>query len=537
VLERAQTGTGAAAKEGTGWLYSLGGVICTVGLYSALHITARLIASGNLGEDDPLDAILTQTLALGYLPDHRPLYDWVLWLLEQVTGPGALRFQLLKYGLLTGTCGFIFLAARRVMKGDALWAFLSVEALALIYQISWRFHEGFTHAVGAMCAVAACFWALLRLVEDPRGKNYALFGAIIGLGVLTVGAFWVYLATLLVAAGMQPSMRRVLYRPGLAIAIGIATLIAAPHFIWLAGTPEGLAAILPSAPSGAEGPYIHRALAGVRRAFTEPIMYLAPLIFLYPIFFPAMATTARHTARLAPNTGMRPDYEQLILHMTLLSVASLVTGAVLFGYERYPTHRLMPLFLITSIWLTAQARRAAKDHRQIQRFIIMAVAVAIFAFFARAANMFVLAPVCNICRWGVPYAGLAAEIKHQGFTAGRITVTDPELGGNLRRFFPAAAIALAGRYTYAPAKKTPAEPTALLWPADDKQERVAAGLRTFLPELDASDLTKAATIRIPWRGHLWKPDGYRVSVWRLLIIENGAARSDSVENSDLAKTR
>ncbi len=182
MLERAHGDAGVSQGERTGGLYSLGGVLLAAGLYSALHITARLIASGNLGEDDPLDAILTQTLALGYVPGQPPLYDWALWLIEQVAGPGALPFQLLKYGLLTATCGFIFLAARRVMRGDAFWAFLSVEALALIYQISWRFHEGFTHAVGAMCAVAATFWALLRLIERRGTADFALFGLCVGLG-------------------------------------------------------------------------------------------------------------------------------------------------------------------------------------------------------------------------------------------------------------------------------------------------------------------------------------------------------------------
>ncbi|HEY7647160.1 MAG TPA: hypothetical protein VH858_19105, partial [Hyphomicrobiales bacterium] len=138
MLNRAQTAAGIVPERKTDWLYSLGGVLTAAGLYSLLHVTARLFASFNLGEDDPLDAILAQTVALGYLPSQPPLYDWAIWLLGEVLGPGALRFQLLKYALLTATCGFIFLAARRVMKGDAFWAFLSVEALALIYQISWR---------------------------------------------------------------------------------------------------------------------------------------------------------------------------------------------------------------------------------------------------------------------------------------------------------------------------------------------------------------------------------------------------------------
>ncbi len=76
MLERAQGGAIVLREEKTGGLYSLPGVLLAAGLYSVLHITARLIASGNLGEDDPLDAILTQTLALGYIPGQPPLYDW-----------------------------------------------------------------------------------------------------------------------------------------------------------------------------------------------------------------------------------------------------------------------------------------------------------------------------------------------------------------------------------------------------------------------------------------------------------------------------
>src|SRR5262245_52159576 len=125
LLERASTAaTASRPAETKHWLYSLAGAIAAASLYSALHIAARLIASGNLGEDDPYDAVLTQTLQLGYVPGQPPLYDWALWLIQQVTGPGVLSFQLLKYGLLTATCGFIFASARRAMRGDAFWAFL-----------------------------------------------------------------------------------------------------------------------------------------------------------------------------------------------------------------------------------------------------------------------------------------------------------------------------------------------------------------------------------------------------------------------------
>jgi hypothetical protein len=524
LLKRANGGHDAAADRGTGWrLYSLGGVVLAAALYSAAHVAARLIASGNLGEDDPFDAILTQTLSLGYLPDQPPLYDWALWLLERVTGHGVLHFQLLKYALLTATCAFIFLSARRVMKGDAFWAFLSVEALALIYQISWRFHEGFTHAVGAMCAVAATFWLLLRLIERQRLLDHALLGLAMGLGVLTVTTYWVYLAALIGAAWMQPSVRRAVFRPPLAIGLAVAALIAAPHFIWLAATPEGLSAILPAVKSAGLHDHLMLALSGIRRAITEPVMYLAPLIFLYPLFFPGMIGAVWRRTRLRPDEAREPDLEQLILHLTLLSAGALVLAAIVFGIHRYPVHALMPLFLVTSIWLTAQARNSAPSATRIRRFVIMALSVAIFAFFARGANMFVLQPVCNICRWGIPYEGLAEAMRKRGFSEGRILVTDKETGGNLRRFFPDAAIALGGGRPYAPpgwreAGERAGAPLALIWKTNESDEAAAAQFRAILPGLKAGDVAKGETLTVPWAARVFPPYEIHQSQWKLLVL-------------------
>ena len=67
MLERTGRTPGEVTESsGKQWFYSLTGVLGVLLVYSALHISARLIASYNLGEDDPFDAILTQTLALGY---------------------------------------------------------------------------------------------------------------------------------------------------------------------------------------------------------------------------------------------------------------------------------------------------------------------------------------------------------------------------------------------------------------------------------------------------------------------------------------
>ena len=196
-------------------------------------------------------------------------------------------------------------------------------------------------------------------------------------------------------------------------------------------------------------------------------------------------------------------------------------GALLFGITRYPVHALMPLFLVTSIWLTAQARKAVRSPGEVRRFVIMALAVAVFAFAARCANMFIMEPVCSICRWGIPYAELAEGMKTRGFEGGQLIVYDDDLGGNLRRFFPQTQMLLAGPRRYLP----PAKPlgaggkTALVWEASKTLPAVLRSMQGVRPEISAKTLGMAETLDIPWRGHLWKPDGYRVSHWRFLILD------------------
>ena len=131
-------------------------VLAIVTVYACLHAGFRLLASDVLGEDDVYDIVFSQELRIAYdaFPRQPPLYNWVLWAVQQVLGPSLESFLLIKYTALVASAGFLYLAARRALA-NTLFALLTVESMALIYSISWRFHEGFTHEVGAMVAVLA----------------------------------------------------------------------------------------------------------------------------------------------------------------------------------------------------------------------------------------------------------------------------------------------------------------------------------------------------------------------------------------------
>jgi hypothetical protein len=128
--------------------------------------------------------------------------------------------------------------------------------------------------------------------------------------------------------------------------------------------------------------------------------------------------------------------------------------------------------------------------------------------------MYVLEPVCKLCRWGVPYGELAAAIKKE-CPAGRsrIVVYDAELGGNLTRFFHGdeGHIELRGPKEQRPPKSPlPRDCTAFVWPASDSVEIAAVKFGVTVSEPPV-----VRNVDIPWRNHLWKRDGYRSSHWRV----------------------
>lgn len=485
--------------------------------YACLHAGFRLLASNVLGEDDVTDIILSQDLRAGYdaVARQPPLYNWVLWGLEQLMGPSLETFLAIKYAALVASAGFLYLSARRAI-GDPLFALLTVESLALIYSIAWRYHEGFTHETGAMVAVLATTWLLLRIVQDGGNLNFVWLGLTMGLGFLTEPAYIVFLVSMLAAASLQSGLRTKLFEPRLGAAIIVATLIASPYWSWLLEEPRRMAWL-----SGLWSDGWSFNWDGSWDAFRGPFAYLAPLVFILPVIFPGWLKTALADLKTNPLAEPEPNYELFILHAGLIALFASIFGALVFEISGLAVHVLMPLYLATVIWLFGVARRSGYEERNIKWFGRIAIAIALVAFFARMANLYIMDPVCKKCRWGIPYAVLAEEMRDRGFVeTGTIVSLERELSGNLRARFPDAKLVARGHPSFTPegADWTRGR-VAYVWDAKKMTpERAQRFLRLLLPkDIRASD---AERLSIPW-SHLFKPKGYRTSDWYLLIVDKG----------------
>lgn len=501
----------------TSFPFSLPGVLLVVALYALVHATTRLLASGNLGEDDPLDNFLIQNLAPGYSVEHGPLYDWLLWSLQHVFGTGLPGFLALKYSLLVAIAAFIFLITRRLTR-DALWAFIAVESMASVYQIFWRFHEGFTHRVGAMALILATLWAALRLLERGTWRNYLLFAVLTGLGLLTEPSFACFLFALFLAGALQPAVRHRLFAwPMLAVA-PVALLITAPYLSWLLAEPQRLSEMVAPYRPDFSGHSLRGLLGSVRDAATFPLLVLAPYSLILPLAFPRLLRHIFSRNTPPPARTVDHDPQRFLLHILLCELAGimLINGLYL-ARSGYAVHSILPLLVVAIPWLTAQAMATRPSPRRVKVFMAILLAFTATAYAVRSGNLFVQEPFCSRCRWGIPYAELAQDMRALGYTDGTLITNNIQIAGNLRRFFPNARILMPASGEL-PAEPT-RSPTAFVWAVEHDQLALPANLASLIPA-HARDQTPRL-VAAPWH-HLWRAAGYREATWAVLLVDTEA---------------
>ncbi|MEL7047747.1 MAG: glycosyltransferase family 39 protein, partial [Pseudomonadota bacterium] len=276
-----------AGQQPNDRLKGLAIVLGAVLIYSVLHVGFRLLASPVLGEDDVVEAVFAQQFQIAYdfFPRQPPLYNWVLYGVQQFAGLGVEGFLLIKYAALTATAVLLYLASYRAFN-DRLFAVLSVESLALIYQIAWRYHEGFTHEVLAMVMVMATVCVAFSIIHGPGLWKWVFLGVAIGLGLLTEPTYYVFVICLFIAVGLQPAARRAVFQRGLILSGLIALVVASPYLFWLLEDGRRLAAwwalFDPSAIGSIENTWA---------ALRGPVAYLSPLIVILPLVFPGYLQT------------------------------------------------------------------------------------------------------------------------------------------------------------------------------------------------------------------------------------------------------
>ncbi len=519
-----ETGNAKAGGSPSWGLLAVVGVGLCYGLaYSAL----RLSISHNLPQDDVTSNILTQTLALGYVPRQPPLYEWLLWSVQRLTGPTLPSFLIIKYGLLTATLAFLYLAATRIFR-ERGFAMLAGLSPFLLYQIAWNLHEGVTHSMVLTCAVAASLLAFMRINEGERARDYLLFGLIAGLGLISKWGFAGFLLLLLISAMLQPSLRARILAPRFLLSLCVVALVSAPVVYWLIVGEHDLVAVYGSSVAPMASNRLHATLVGLGLSIYAPLAFLFPLDVILPVLFPAMVPKAwgdiKRAVAPADWKGSEPDWPLLILHITIGGFLLLILGALLTGATHYLERYMHPFFLLAPLWMLSVVERTGNASRKVMVLGIVLLASLLIVFPIRARDLLhAMGPHCNKCRVATPYAGLAEALKAKGFEDGTIVALNRHDAGNLRRFFPEARIVCLDRPNYGPPVRAAdhASEAIVLWRPEQGEERPKKA-EGELARLNASADAAPAKVVVPWQPYpSTVPE--RNWVWMILVAHPAVA--------------
>lgn len=390
--------------------------------------------------------------------------------------------------------------------------------------MTWRFHEGFANSVGAIACAAICLWLVVRILQDGRRSDFILLGVVIGAGLLTRYIFALFCLTMVLSIALQPAARSRFFRSDLFFTVVIAVIIISPFAYWIWSNPAHVRMFFSFGFAGGGVDYLEKMLHGLRSAAISPVSYFLPLILIYLFCYSGMWRHLRSSVCVWPNRTANVNLEQILLHQTLLSWVALFCGAIFFTVHRYAPHDLTPVFLPFVVWLGAQAKRGCVHKSQVNWFVRITLIVTVFMFVARSANLYGKDPFCKKCRWGIPYQELSVSLKDYGFEHGTIVSYDRKDAGNLRVYFPdERVLSLGWPYHVPPAKA--GLPWLYIWRGDnwrgskgisaERALKAVASRNSFDAEASLKTLKK---ISLPWT-HLWKPKGYRKSIWYVVWLK------------------
>jgi len=456
-------------------LLSFRGVLAFWIVYGVAHALLRLTMTRTLTIDDARANELTQTLAFGYQLRQPPLYEWLLWCVQQVLGAGIESHLLVRYSLIALLGLATFGAVKAAVKDDR-WAAAASLSLAFAYPVAWTFHEWATQTIVLSVACMLTMHAAIRWFEAPGLRAAIFLGVAFALGALSKFSYPLFLGGLLLAALSMRDTRAGLADLRLLVAIAIAGLALAPYALWVLQMRGDVVADLSSHLVANEWSHARRAAYGLWRLAVSIPTFLLPWILVVALIAPAAFVRARADA-LAPSLG-----ERLSLRTMLFAAALAAGGIVALGATNIAARYMHPILIVAPVFVFARVARLAAGEVRLRQFAATALIFAVFVFGFR----FVAAtdnPVTRVLerRLLIPYAELAEGLEAQGIRDGTAISPSVREAGNLRAFIPELRVIARDslRVERPPRRASDDRSCVLVWA--DGQAGIARGMAPFDP--------------------------------------------------------
>ncbi|MEL6369294.1 MAG: glycosyltransferase family 39 protein [Pseudomonadota bacterium] len=508
-------------RNGTRLAQSLGGawsVALFYFVYGLVHGGISRLAGPALALDDVKINVVAQSLEPGYHPDNPPLFEWLIFLVQSITGPTLVSFLVVKYALLVGVGVFTFLGMRLVVR-DERWAGLGAISLLLLFQIGWNFHQAFTHSTALICALAFFWYALFRVIRQPTILTSIVLGLAAGLGLLSKYSFAFAIVCAVIGLGVTYRHRvRWLSAFKLSlVAVAVSSILVLPHAIWRIGETS---AQLQSRFMDADASYWMKIASGLPETLWALVAFFLPII---PVLFLLFGIRWLMPGSGRPVASVGSELATLARNSALAGAVVLFAMVIFLGLdgmqERYAIAFLFPVIF----WLIVKVGDGVG--RIGTRKLLMANGAVLSAIVAvrLAQVLWPGEPFCSDCRQWIPYEGLGRAVQEAGWEEATLVGFEDHTAGNLRRLFPKARVLSAHIQYYAPPTDDNDRPCIFVWspqlgpPAPDHVT-------------NAIDPSTSKKIEVPWQRTIRSRQGdeKRVTEWFLGSLDKNPSIARSV---------
>lgn len=420
------------------WRPGAGFVVSAWLAFGIAHTAVRLVGNSQLGAADGLSMLAAQELNVAYQAGQPPLYDWTLWLIQQLIGPTALSAYLSKYAYMLAAGVFVYLGVAQAAGNRVTGVAASLSLMAL-FNVGITIHDQSTHSVAMIAALAATYYAFVMIAVRSAWRDYALLGVAVGLGILSKYGYALMPASFALAFLCSPALRWKILSWKSLLAIAIVLALVVPFLWWLLVHKGQLSARTSLAlVRDVHGGHLQRAAVGIARLVGSLIVYVTPAVPILWAIWPQLLR--RGASRAEVSAGALPAITGLAIAIALAASVLLVIAS---GVDIMRSRYMHVIGLLLPAYVVMYLKPEEFTRARVGVFLgvvllLQAVPVAGRAF----APVLPMKPFCSGCSIIQPIDKLAGELERRGLGEAVILLEyeSPRLGGNLRRYLPNASL-------------------------------------------------------------------------------------------------
>ena len=460
--------------------------LIVLALWFVLQAVLRVFAAPSLGIDEAQLMMHSRTLELGYGPQP-PLYAWLQHGIFAVFGISLFALALTKQLMLLATFVLMFLSARMVL-GRPGWALVVALLLFTIPQIGWEAQRTLSHSVLVLLLASLALYLMLRVLRDGRPLDYLLFGLCVGLGLLSKYNFALFAVALMVAALPIETLRRRVLSPWLLGALGLALLVALPHFWWATTHMEQMLSSTDKFEIDASPSVLNRIIAPVLAVLEATVGFAAvtAVVVAGVAYFPGRGR-GRGRTPASVGTGSA-EGRRYILNLALVAIVAVALLTLGSGATEVRDRWLLPVLFFLPLALLLLLER-----RLTRRRLAVLAGISIFCAVLCSAGLFVTTRFPDLTGKEIdgtqPFRLFAATIVRDTGAPDIILANDGFIAGNFRLHFPQAFVSSGSDLPVAEGQAR----VVAVWRGDGE---LPEGLRGWLTSLCGAEAAAAEPVHL-----------------------------------------